>query len=158
MADTKFRVADAASLLRRDHAQIRDLFEGYHQLGDPPRPSKRELFELIRRELRAHAAVEEEILYPAVEHGPDPRARELVRDARQEHRILRGLLSEIRSLSPDDESFDTRMAVLRETCEHHAAEEERELFPIFIRLPPQVREDVSDRLRTRRDELGEAAD
>jgi len=47
------------------------------------------------------------------------------------------------------------MAVLRETCEHHAAEEERELTPIFRSLPLEVQEDVSDRIRVRKEDLGE---
>ncbi len=153
MADTRFRIEDAAAMLQSDHAQIRDLFAGYHQLGDQPRPSKLELFDLIRRELRAHAAIEEEIFYPAIEHSRSPNAKTAVSDARKEHGILRILISEIRSLSPDDEGFDAKMAVLRETCEHHADEEERELMPIFRSLPPEVREDVSDRLRARKADL-----
>jgi len=97
MADTRFRIVDAATLLQHDHAQLRDLFEGYHLLGDQPRPSKLELFDLIRRELRAHAAIEEEIYYPAIENARSPKAKQAVADARNEHRILRTLISEIRS-------------------------------------------------------------
>ena len=153
MVDTRFRVADAAAVLQGDHAQIRDLFESYHQLGDRPRPSKLELFDLIWRELRAHAMIEEEIFYPAIESSRSPKAKSVVADARKEHAILRTLISEIRSLSPDDEGFDATMAVLRETCEHHADEEEREMVPLFRSLPPAVQEDVSDRLRARKDDL-----
>ena len=155
MADTRVLRGDAVAQLQADHAQIRDLFRSYHQLGDQPRPSKLELFDLILRELRSHAALEEDIFYPAVEHGSDPRARKAVAEALQQHQILRTLISEIRSLSPDDEGFDAKMSVLRETCERHAAEEDRRLIPIFRSLPPEVQEDVSDRLRSRKEELNE---
>src|SRR5579872_1826736 len=138
MAHTKLRQADAVVLLRKDHEELRDLFSGYHELGDPPTPSKLELFDLIRRLLLSHVAIEEEIFYPAVEHGLDPRARRLVAEARQEHRILRTLMSEILSLTPDDEAFDPKMAVLRETCEQHAAREEDKMAPIFRSLPRRV--------------------
>jgi len=158
MPDTRLRSADAPTLLQLDHAQLRDLFRGYRQLGDDPRPSKQELFELIRRTLAVHAVIEEDVLYPAVEHAPGLGAARLVADARKEHRLLKSQLAEIGALSPDDAGYDARMDALRETVEHHAEEEEQKLFPIFFRLPPEVREDVSDRLRTRKSQMADLID
>ena len=158
MPDTKLRSADALALLQQDHDQLRDLFRGYQQLGDDPRPSKQELFELIRRTLAVHAVVEEDVFYPAVEHAPDRGAAKMVAEARKEHRILKSLLAELGALTPDDESYDTRMDVLRETVEHHAEEEEQRLFPAFHRLPADVRDDVSDRLRTRKSQMAALMD
>ncbi|MBV8878336.1 MAG: hemerythrin domain-containing protein [Planctomycetaceae bacterium] len=153
MPDTKVRALDAPALLEEDHSHFRDLFEGYQQLGDGPRPSKQELFELLRREMAVHAVLEEDIFYPAIEHANDRKARRAVEDARLEHRAVKSILAELGALTPDDAAFDLKMDVLRETVLHHGEEEEREMFRIFRHLPPEIREDVSDRLRSRKQEL-----
>ena len=158
MPDTRILSSDAPALLREDHARMRDLFAAYRLLGEGPRPSKRELFELLRRELAVHALIEEDIFFPAIEHAPDRTAPRLVAEARQEHRILKTLLSEIGAMGPDDEGFDARMTVLQETVGHHADKEERKLFRIFALLPSEIREDLSDRLRTRRAEMDSIID
>jgi len=158
MPDTRLRSADAPALLREDHDQLRDLFRSYQQLGDEPRPSKQELFELIRRTLAVLAVVEEDVFYPAVEQAPDRGAARMVAEARREHRILKSLLAELGALTPDAEGYDERIGVLRETVERHAEEEEQRLFAVFHRLPPDVRDDVSDRLRTRKSQMSDLMD
>lgn len=153
MPESRILSADAPTLLQVDHAQLKDLFRGYRQLGDDPRPSKQELFELIRRTLAVHAVIEEDVFYPAIEQAPGRSGAGLVAEARKEHRLLKSLLAELGALSPDDEGYDARIDALRETVEHHAEEEERKLFPLFFSLPVDVREDVSDRLRSRKTQM-----
>ena len=49
-------------------------------------------------------------------------------EAREEHQIVKTLLGQLRDLSPEDETFDPKMKVLMEAVEHHAEEEEKEMF------------------------------
>lgn len=158
MSDSRIRALDAPAQLHDDHERMRDLFVGYQALGEGPRPSKRELFELIRRELALHALIEEDVYYPAIEHAPDPSAARLVTEARQEHRILKRLLSEIGALGLEDEGFDPKMLILREGVERHAHAEDRGMSDLFRRLPEDIRDDVSDRLRSRRREMNSVID
>ena len=47
------------------------------------------------------------------------------------------------------------MKVLKESVENHAEEEEKTLFKMFKKLPREVQDEVSERLRERKLELGD---
>src|SRR5438046_2330132 len=55
---------DAITLLITDHREVEQLF---HQLeSQPPGPSEDEPARQVTRELSVHAAIEEQVLYPAM--------------------------------------------------------------------------------------------
>ncbi len=56
-------------------------------------------------------------------------AEELVKEGVEEHHVVKILMDEIEDLMPDDDAFVAKMTVLIENVEHHAEEEEEELFP-----------------------------
>ena len=119
----------ATDLLKQDHKTVKGLFRSYKEAkenGDGR--AKKRLFLNIDRELSIHALVEEEIFYPAV-RKQDKEQKDMVLEAREEHGIVKTLLSQLRELGPGDETFDAKMKVLMEGVEHHADEEEDEMFP-----------------------------
>jgi iron-sulfur cluster repair protein YtfE (RIC family) len=158
MAGTKIRAQKATQILKEDHKNVRKLFAKYENLGDNARTSKAELFETIKDELTVHATIEEEIFYPCLEESEDPDARELVAEAHEEHEIVKTLLEELSVLEAGAVEFDAKMKVLAENVEHHAEEEESEIFPIFNALPRDRQDDVSEELRQRRIELTQDID
>src|SRR5215212_6588528 len=97
---------DAITLLTEDHKKVK-------------------LAEEIRNELVVHTTIEEEIFYPGIQNEVE----EMVAEAIEEHNIVDRLLLEIRDISPENEQFDAKMTVLIENVEHHAEEEEKEMFP-----------------------------
>jgi len=157
MSDTKVRVRKATALLKEDHQKVKKLFAQIEKLGPSQEPDKGWIFDQIRKELTVHAQIEEEIFYPAVERADDEEADELVREAHEEHRIVKTLLEELAALRPADSRFDAKLKVLKENVLHHAEEEQDEIFPVFDQLERAERERVSELLQSRKRELtGEA--
>ena len=120
---------DALELLKADHDLMRELFDQFKEAKEADDAARLdELQSTIFAELEAHTGVEEEIFYPeAKEVGGE--AEELINEGVEEHHVVKVLMGEIEDLSPDDDAFKAKMTVLIENVEHHAEEEEEELFP-----------------------------
>src|SRR2546421_6293253 len=123
---------DALALLKKDHQTVEKLFARFEK-----RPSK-EIADRFVRELSVHAAVEEQLFYPAVRQLADAEqleeADEKVLEALEEHHVANWVLSEIEGLDADDERFQAKCMVLIESVRHHVKEEEGELFRSVRRL------------------------
>lgn len=136
---------DATKLLKDDHDEVRALFKEYEKAGDRALEKKGRLFGEIRDALTVHAGIEEEIFYPAVKSARSRDAKDDVREGFEEHKIIKTLLGELDGMKPEDEQFEAKMTVLQESVEHHADEEEKEMFK-------EARRSFS---RERLEELGE---
>lgn len=116
----------ATKLLEEDHKRVRELFGRYEDTRD--RATKKRIVDDITRELTLHAKVEEEIFYPRfLKRRGDP--QKMVRESFEEHKVVETLLAELSKIGPRDEQFDAKVTVLQENVDHHAKEEERDLFP-----------------------------
>jgi hemerythrin superfamily protein len=119
---------DAVTLLRNDHKTVEGLFKKFEKAGPNAHKTKQDLVEKIIEELSIHAAIEEQVLYPAArEKVPD--AADEVLEALEEHHIVKWVLSELDGMPADAERFDAKVSVLIESVRHHVEEEEQELFP-----------------------------
>jgi hemerythrin superfamily protein len=119
---------DAITLLRHDHATVRDLFKRFESSGDHAHKTKRKIVDRIIEELAVHAAVEEQVFYPAVRRAVES-AEDEVLESLEEHHIVKWTLSELGGMDPQDERFDAKVTVLIESVRHHMKEEEGDLFP-----------------------------
>lgn len=119
----------ATDILKEDHGTVKGLFKEYRALEEGEDAEKKRVFHEIDRALTVHAAVEEEIFYPAVKALDKEEPVDQVLEAREEHLIVKTLLGQLEALAPGDETFDAKMKVLMEAVEHHAEEEEKEMFP-----------------------------
>lgn len=124
---------DALKLLTQDHRNVERLFKTYERTGEGASKQKQRLSDRIIRELSMHAAIEEHLLYPTARELSE-RLDEQVLEALEEHHLAKGTLVELEKMSPRDERFDAKMAVLMENIRHHVEEEEGELFPRLKRL------------------------
>ena len=81
--------------------------------------------------------------------------RELYYEAKEEHHVVDLVMPEVRKTDSDAEEFAAKTKVLKELIEHHAGEEEKEMFPKARKLfdRAELRE-LGDRLRQRKKELG----
>ena len=128
---------DALELLRRDHDTVRGLFDQFKSAQDAEDTGQMaQLKERIFTELRVHTAIEEEVFYPQAEEVGEE-AEELVGEGVEEHHVVKVLMGEIDQLDPSEDTWSSKMTVLIENVEHHAQEEEEELFP-------QLRETFGD--------------
>jgi len=120
---------DAITVLTADHERMRQLL---HQLenADAAFADKREeLLGLIEVELKVHTQIEEQLFYPAFRqaaHGGED--RKLYYEALEEHHVVDLVLPEIREADPRSNEFAAKAKVLKDLVEHHAEEEESEMF------------------------------
>jgi len=119
---------DAIALLKGEHDEVEKLFKRFEALGPRAKKSKADIAERVITALSQHAVIEEEVLYPAARERM-PEGQDLVLEALEEHHVAKWLLSEIDGMTPDDERFAAKFAVLTENVRHHVKEEEGELFP-----------------------------
>jgi hemerythrin superfamily protein len=121
---------DAITSLRDDHKKVEKLFKEFEALqkkgGDASR--KRGVVDQIIGELSVHAAVEEQVFYPAVRKGVEE-VGDTVLEGLEEHHIVKWTLSELDGMSGEEERFDAKVTVLMESVRHHVEEEEGEMFP-----------------------------
>jgi len=154
MTDTRVLPRKATDPLKMDHRHFVELFRHFEKLDGDDFEQKVDLFRILADRLAAHAALEEEMFYPALERRAPPAERLKVLEAREEHKIVRTLLEELAELGPEDEAFDAKMKVLGDEIARHALEEERDLFPLFNALPEEQRTPLTRRLAEREDEWG----
>ena len=120
---------DAIELLTSDHNEVRAMFEQFKQAQEADDTDRmRQLQRQIFSELETHTRIEEDVFYPAVRDLGDDELTETVAEGIQEHHVVKVLMREIEDIS-GEETFEAKMTVLIENVEHHADEEEEELFP-----------------------------
>ena len=117
----------ATDLLKKQHKSVKALFKKVENTEDGRR--RRQLMDQIANELKTHTKIEEEIFYPAVREFGTSKAEEMVDEAYEEHHVVDLVLAELPTVDPEDERFAAKMTVLSELVEHHADEEEDEMFP-----------------------------
>ena len=112
---------DAIALLKEDHRTVEDLFTQFEKATGDGR--KQKLAQQICLELSVHAAIEEEIFYPACEGKVE---EDLIKEAYVEHDGAKVLIAEIAgNTQASDDFFDAKVKVLQEEIEHHVEEEEQ---------------------------------
>lgn len=146
---------DALSLLTADHNRVRGLFARFQSAEESEDTAlMTELAVKIIVELEVHTTIEEEIFYPEVKTG-DEELKDVVDEGIEEHHVAKTLIEEIKVLSPEDDAWAAKMKVLIESVEHHAEEEETEMFPETRKaFDKATLEDLGMRLEARKAELG----
>ncbi|MEO7325464.1 MAG: hemerythrin domain-containing protein [Dokdonella sp.] len=122
---------DAIALLKEDHKTVRALLGELESTTARAVKRRRELLAKIEANLKAHTTIEEELFYPAFkEAGQKNDDDKMYFEALEEHRAAGDLvLPDLLGTDPASEQFSGRAKVLKELVEHHAGEEEKEMFP-----------------------------
>jgi hemerythrin superfamily protein len=111
--------------LREDHHKVKQLFVDFESTTESQ--EKQRIVKTALYALQEHAYVEEKAVYPVFEASLDD--GQLVREALEEHHVVHLLIAELQKLSPADQRFEAKFAVLAENVKHHIKEEEGEIFP-----------------------------
>lgn len=121
---------NAIELLKADHEKVRDLFAQLTATTSRAEKTRTQLLEKIRLELDVHTQIEEEIFYPAFRQaGGKSDDEEMFFEALEEHRAAGELvLPDLLETDVTSDQFSGRAKVLKELVEHHADEEEKEMF------------------------------
>ena len=114
----------AVAMLKEDHDRVQSLFD--HFEATKGRATKRKIVREAIMELKIHAAIEEELFYPAVRKAV---GKELMHEADEEHHVAKLLIAELDAMDGSESHFDAKFLVLAENVRHHIKEEENEMLP-----------------------------
>ena len=145
---------DAIALLKKDHEKVRGLLSKLERAAERNTTQAQQLLAQIDREVKIHSQIEEEIFYPAFRDAAQKRDdRELYFEAKEEHHVVDMVMPEVGEYD-SEEQFAAKAKVLKDLIEHHAKEEEKQMFPKARKLfdRAELRE-LGDRLKERKKEL-----
>jgi len=117
--DDEMRIGD---LLRMDHSKTDVLFMEILGSNDPQKIQ--EYFGQLYKDVQAHGAAEEQVVYPAI--------RPYYEDTQElyaETADVKRMLEEIKSLNPSDSEFKPKVEQLMTMLRTHINQEENEMFP-----------------------------
>ncbi len=114
----------ALALLKKDHDTVKELFDKFEQAEG--RPAKKKIVNQAITELKVHAAIEEELFYPAVRK---PVGKDIINEDDEEHHVAKVLIAELEGMDGREDHYDAKFTVLAENVRHHIKEEENEVFP-----------------------------
>lgn len=148
---------DAIALLKADHKKVRALLKELEETTSRATKTRAELLGQIKKEIEVHSAIEEEIFYPAFDAAAKTEEdRRMVPEALAEHKAAGDVtLPDLLASDVNSDEFGGRSKVLKELIEHHAGEEEKEMFPRARELlGEKVLADLGERMARRKVELG----
>jgi hemerythrin superfamily protein len=128
MRKAKAKPVNAVDLLMEDHEYVRKSFKQFEKIQEKADgETLRGIVEQVCQALKAHTKVEEEIFYPAVRRKIDD--ADLMFEAEIEHNSAKTLIRQLERMKPSDPRYGPTFTVLCEYVDHHAKEEEKEMFP-----------------------------
>ncbi|PYQ29436.1 MAG: hemerythrin [Acidobacteria bacterium] len=148
----KKKPTDAIALLKQDHEKVRGLLG---QLESASGARRAKLLTQVEQELKIHTQVEEEIFYPAYREAARKKEdKKLYFEAVQEHHVVDLVMPEMND-GDTPEELKAKAKVLKDLVEHHAGEEEKEMFPRARKaLDRDELRELGERIEMRKEELG----
>jgi len=123
---TNAKGTDAVELLKSEHRDVEGLFEEFERAKDGASSKKAAVVQKICSALVSHAAIEEEIFYPALRQAEVD--LDIMDEADIEHAGAMALVEQLEDMKPDDDHYDAKVKVLSEYIRHHVKEEESDMF------------------------------
>ena len=99
-----FKSNPAVSLLKEDHDKVKQLFDQFESATT--RQQKKKIVQEALTELKVHAAIEEEIFYPAVRK---PIGKDIMNEADEEHHVAKLLIAELDAMNGSESHFDANV-------------------------------------------------
>jgi len=117
---------DIYGVIEQDHDLMRSMLQGLCKTGNGEADKREGLSTPLKNELMMHQQAEEAVLYASLKDIEKTRPDAL--EAIAEHRLVNGLLEELALMPKDSDEWYAKFGVLKELVEHHADEEEKEMF------------------------------
>jgi hypothetical protein len=147
----KSKSNDAIAMLKADHRKVKKLFDDFEEASGS---TQKKIAAEAVMELKVHATLEEEFLYPALrQHIEDEEG--IMDEADEEHHVAKILIAELEQMKGDEDHWEAKFKVLAENVRHHIKEEEGEMFPLaketdidFVALAERMLELKTELLET----------
>ena len=115
-------------LLRHDFHRVLDDFQEFERLAAAEGgPACQRVVQRTFAELKVIAAVEEQVLYPALRDALD--GTDLIDQSEIEHACIRRLIDDLEAAEPQRADYPKEFRILGEHVRLHVKDEELELFP-----------------------------
>lgn len=149
------KAPNAIALLKKDHDTVRGLLGDLEKSAMRGGPKAQKLVAQIDKELEIHTTIEEEIFYPAFRDAVRSKDDKMMYfEALEEHHVVKLVMPEVKEDGMALEEFAAKAKVLKELVEHHADEEEKEMFPEARKVLSRAElQDLGDRMQQRKQEL-----
>ena len=135
-------------LLLALHARVEQQFEAY-EAAEGSHAGRRRAVAAMAAALATHVAVEDELLYPALQACTGRHDPEIERQLQQDH-LLDLVMVELGGMLPADRGYDGKVRVLMQVFRQHARDAEALLLPeLRRRLGPAELELLGRRVRER---------
>lgn len=147
---------NALDLLKQDHDKVRDLLTQLVNTTEQAAKKRPELLAKIEQELHVHTQIEEEIFYPAfLKAAKNKDDERLYHEALEEHRAVEDqVMPDLKQSDPSSTEFSGQAKVLKELVEHHASEEEDEMFKHARKLISKTElEQLGEEMEVRKKQL-----
>ncbi len=125
-SQTMEKTHEAIALLKADHVKVKDLFDQFE--GTENSKEKKKIVQEALTELKIHAAVEEQLFYPAVRSEIDDEEG-IMDEADEEHHVAKVLIAELDKMTGSEDHWEAKFIVLAENIRHHIKEEESDMLP-----------------------------
>jgi hypothetical protein len=140
-------------MLKADHKKVKKAFKDFEKMDvEEDGESAEALVSQTLAEIEIHAALEEQIFYPAARGVI--KEEDLIDEAEVEHMTVKVLIEQLKSMGAEEEKFAATFKVLGEYIDHHVKEEEGEMFK-QITKPGVDWDSVLQEMQTQRAQLFE---
>jgi hemerythrin superfamily protein len=146
---------DCLDLLTADHNRVRGLFKRFKDAEEKDdTATMQEVVAKIVEELTIHTTIEEEIFYPAIKSETED-IKDTVDEGLEEHHVAKRLMDELPTVEAGSDEWVAKVKVLIESVEHHAEEEEKEMFPpVRSNTAKDALDALGEQLADRKVEMG----
>src|SRR4028118_1841576 len=118
-------------LIQSSPAKANELFAKLVDTSETAVKTREKLFAELKEELELFASLEEQHLFPVLRKHKE--LKELVREALNDNKATRTLLTELDHTPKDTEEFTSRVAELRRVFQQHVRDEKKELLPAVLK-------------------------
>src|ERR687898_3429010 len=118
-------------LIQTSPARTNELFAKLVDTSENAVKTREKLFGELKDELERLASLEEQHLFPVLRKHKD--LKDLVREALNDNKATRKLLTELDHTPKDSEEFAARVAELRRVFQQHVRDEKKELLPAILK-------------------------
>jgi hypothetical protein len=142
-------------LIHTSPARANELFAKLVDTSENAVKTREKLFAELQDELERLASLEEQHLFPVLRKHKD--LKDLVREALNDNKATRKLLTELDQAPKDSEEFTARVAELRRVFQQHVRDEKKELLPAILKaLSDEEAEAVVESIEAGKAEIEEA--
>lgn len=142
-------------LIQTSPARANELFAKLVDTSENAVKTRERLFADLKEELELLASLEEQHLFPVLRKHKD--LKELVREALNDNKATRKLLTELDHTPKESEEFATRVAELRRVFQQHVRDDKKELLPAVLKaLSDEEADAVVERIEAEKAEIEEA--